>query len=388
LPNSPRADGNRWAGTEGTPESTFLFDAETRTITIMVWKSEISDVGIKLETASNWAQPEIKVSNTKVNEWEELVFDFSGREFPPDGESFNGISVFPDFKDEGVDREEDVIVYFDNITFDGFVTTEDDNGNGNGDDQVPAVAAPAPSHDADKVISIFSDAYTDVEGTNFNPGWGQSTQAQIIDIEENATLRYANFSFQGTELAPAIDASSMTHIHLAMWTADAETVNFTVISPGPEEKLYGLDVTHGEWVSYTIPLDHFDNVDLSNIFQLKFDGGNGSQTLYLDNIYFFDETPTSITEMDDRPTAFTLSQNYPNPFNPTTQIAFAVPETGHVRLEVFDMIGQRVATIVNENVTAGAHTVTFDASALSSGIYLYRLQAGTFSQVNKMMLVK
>ena len=380
-----RAEGQRWAGTRGTAPTKFIFNEEERTISIMVWKSEISDIGIKLETASNWSQGELKVANTKTEEWEEIVIDFSAFENPPEGEAFNGISVFPDFKGEGVDREQDEIVYFDNIAFNGFATVEDD---ANGETQVPELAAPTPTHDESDVVSVFSNAYTDVEGTNFDPRWGQATQVQIIDVDGSSVLRYSNFTFQGTELSPAIDASEMTGIRLDMWTADATAVSFTIISPGPEERLYALDITPGEWVTYHIPLSYFENVDLTDIIQMKFDGGNGSQTIYLDNIYFYDDTPTSITEVDDRPNAFNLAQNYPNPFNPSTRIAFSVPEAGHVRLDVFDMIGQRVATIVNEHVNAGSHTVSFDADRLSSGMYLYRLQSGSFSQTNKMMLVK
>jgi hypothetical protein len=380
-----RADGNPWAGTRGTGETKFLFNETNRTISIMVWKTVISDIGIKLETASNWAQPEIKVANTKVNEWEEIVIDFTGRENPPNGEAFNGISVFPDFNMDG--RGQENVIYFDNIAFTGFVTVEGDNGNG-GDDNAPTTAAPTPTQGADDVISVFSNAYTDVEGTNLNPGWGQSTLVTFVDIEGSNTMKYANFNYQGTELTPAIDASGMTHIHIDMWTPDNEAVNFTVISPGPQEKLFALDITPGEWVSYDIPLSYFDNVNLAEIFQLKFEGGNGSQTLFLDNIFFYDEVATSIDDVNDRPAGIELKQNYPNPFNPTTQIQFALPDNAPVRLEVYNIMGQRVATLVDSNMSAGSHTVTFNANAFASGIYIYRLQTGDKTLIRQMTLIK
>jgi hypothetical protein len=83
-----------------------------------------------------------------------------------------------------------------------------------------------------------------------------------------------------------------------------------------------------------------------------------------------------------------LNQNFPNPFNPTTQITYQLPREADVRLEVFDMAGRRVATLVNQSVSAGTHTVSFDGSNLSSGIYMYRLQAGSAVITRKLSLIK
>ncbi|NBW94867.1 MAG: T9SS C-terminal target domain-containing protein, partial [Bacteroidetes bacterium] len=101
-----------------------------------------------------------------------------------------------------------------------------------------------------------------------------------------------------------------------------------------------------------------------------------------------------LTDTEDVETAlpveFALEQNYPNPFNPTTSIAFTIPNATPVQLDVFNVLGQRVATLVNgQTMPAGQHTVSFDASDLTSGMYIYRLQAGTgFSQTRTMMLLK
>jgi hypothetical protein len=93
-------------------------------------------------------------------------------------------------------------------------------------------------------------------------------------------------------------------------------------------------------------------------------------------------------EMSTTPEAVTLGQNYPNPFNPATSINYTLQQAGKVQLEVFNMQGQRVATLVNENKGAGEHQVNFDASNLASGIYVYRLQAGTKMLTRKMALIK
>jgi len=88
------------------------------------------------------------------------------------------------------------------------------------------------------------------------------------------------------------------------------------------------------------------------------------------------------------PQNFKLHNNYPNPFNPSTNINFDLPQNQDVRLEVFDLLGRRVALLVDETMTAGFHSVTFDASSLTSGVYFYRIQAGSFVKTQKMMLVK
>ena len=88
------------------------------------------------------------------------------------------------------------------------------------------------------------------------------------------------------------------------------------------------------------------------------------------------------------PGSYALEQNYPNPFNPSTSVEFSLPAASEVRLSVFNLLGQEVATLVNGQMVAGSHTVRFDASRLSSGVYLYRLTAGSFSKTLKMVLLK
>lgn len=88
------------------------------------------------------------------------------------------------------------------------------------------------------------------------------------------------------------------------------------------------------------------------------------------------------------PTEYTLSQNYPNPFNPSTKITYSIPERSNVSLKVFDLLGSEVAELVNEEIEAGNYKINFDASSFVSGIYFYKLQAGSFVETKKMILLK
>lgn len=97
----------------------------------------------------------------------------------------------------------------------------------------------------------------------------------------------------------------------------------------------------------------------------------------------------SVPSADDTsPGTFALTQNYPNPFNPATTVKFQIPSDGEVSLSVYDLLGNKVVNIIHGEMTAGLHTVNFNASGLSSGIYFYRLNSGSFSTTKKMILMK
>jgi hypothetical protein len=88
------------------------------------------------------------------------------------------------------------------------------------------------------------------------------------------------------------------------------------------------------------------------------------------------------------PTKYALYQNYPNPFNPTTEIRFDLPEAQHVQLKVFNTLGQTVATLIDENRPAGAYRISWDGSRVASGLYIYQIKAGKFTDTKKMVLMR
>lgn len=97
---------------------------------------------------------------------------------------------------------------------------------------------------------------------------------------------------------------------------------------------------------------------------------------------------TDVASDELLPQQITLEQNYPNPFNPSTQISFELQQTQHIRLEVFNMLGQSVEVLLDQRQTAGRHSITFDASNFNSGVYFYRITSSNFSQTRKMLLLR
>ncbi|QNK77366.1 hypothetical protein H7F37_14875 [Winogradskyella sp. PAMC22761] len=148
----------------------------------------------------------------------------------------------------------------------------------------PTTAAPTPTIDEANVISVFSDAYTNVAGSELNPNWGQNTVVTEESIAGNNILKYTDLNYQGLQLGSTQDVSGMTYLHLDYYTVNSSALNAYLISDGPVEAAKALAAPTSGWVTLDIPLADFSPVDLANIIQLKFDG-NGD--VYLDNIYFY-----------------------------------------------------------------------------------------------------
>ncbi|RQW04478.1 MAG: T9SS C-terminal target domain-containing protein, partial [Calditrichaeota bacterium] len=127
-------------------------------------------------------------------------------------------------------------------------------------------------------------------------------------------------------------------------------------------------------------------------FQLAYQAGaNANGTIYIDDLQLISVIPTSIEGPElagNLPAEFKLEQNYPNPFNPTTRIAYSVPERSHVKITLYNALGQHVKTLVSEEKMPGVYQIDLDASGLAAGIYVYRMQAGQFSATRKLVLLK
>ena len=203
--------GMPFAGCEsmhGSDIGTFTLDSTNSTVRIMVWKSVISDVGIKFATFPGGSTGEIKVANTLTNQWEELTFNFASKIGEPSSTDIDQIIVFPDFDLSG--RTGDNIVYFDNITFSSQIAPLSE----------PADPAPTPTEPASNVISLFSNAYTDVLVDTWSAVWDNADVADTTVLGDDVKL-YTNLSFAGIEFtSQPIDATAMTRFHMDSWTSD------------------------------------------------------------------------------------------------------------------------------------------------------------------------
>ncbi len=171
-------------------------------------------------------------------------------------------------------------------------------------------------------------------------------------------------------------------------------VNFTTSSPGINWS--------DSWQYLEVPLEeaepHWGNPAAVLTYPIIWkrvylaetdDAAKDSGTVFLDDFTAsFIATGVERDQHPQLPTRFELKQNYPNPFNPTTRIAFSLPQAVHVTLEIYNVLGQRVATLVNEEMLPGNHVASFDAAELASGIYLYKLRAGPYQQTKKMAFIK
>jgi len=193
-------------------------------------------------------------------------------------------------------------------------------------------------------------------------------------------------------LAAIPDVFKMTGPNM---TDTSYTVTIKVKGPTHYNIMYFYRVNKSDGTSY----DEGGGLGVSNPYRSRFIGKSGSvwPASYNAPTDVWQKDPPMPTESSPfstgilpvgAPLVYSLNQNYPNPFNPTTTISYTLPERSAVSLRVYNILGQIVETLVNTEQTSGNHVVVFDANRLSSGVYFYRLEAGRFTQVMKMMLLK
>ncbi|MFZ1684747.1 MAG: T9SS type A sorting domain-containing protein, partial [Candidatus Zixiibacteriota bacterium] len=188
-------------------------------------------------------------------------------------------------------------------------------------------------------------------------------------------------------VSPANGATGLNTTLSVVWRSSATATSYrlqTSLDPNFTTTLInqsGITDTTFQLVSLGLNVKLYWRVSASNA------GGAGS----FGSPFNF-TTITSSTDVDDNsngiPTHFALSQNFPNPFNPSTEISFAIPTRSWVRIDIYNMLGSLVTTLVDRELPAGRHHSTWNGQAAPSGVYLYRLTAGDFVDTKKMLLIK
>lgn len=229
----------------------------------------------------------------------------------------------------------------------------------------PTTNAPTPpTRNAANVISIYSDAYSSLSGTDFNPNWSQSgfATASEINISGNNIRKYANINYQGVQFASPINVSSMTNLHLDIWTSDCTAFDVFLISPGPVEQAVTVTPTASGWKSIDIPLASYTTPAKNNLIQFKFVSTPfGGPTVYLDNIYFW--TNATLPTI----TGFTMPSNKKLGDAPFTITA---PTSNSAGAFTYSSGNTDVATISGNTVTIiGSGTAVITASQAANGSY-------------------
>lgn len=220
-----------------------------------------------------------------------------------------------------------------------------------------------------------------IDGTNTVADMKASTASfikhSIITGSTTADFKSTDATFQTEMLAWFTTNGGRTYTENAeVKLADA----FNVTNPNPMPTKDSPVFTGGS----TPPSDGFFDATVNFVGAFgKVNWAEGWSSLKI-------SPPVSVRESNDSaiPSSFELSQNYPNPFNPTTNIKFALPNAANVRLTVFNILGQEIENLVNGFKEAGTYTITWDASKLSSGVYIYRLEAGSNMITKKLTLMK
>ncbi|GJQ64513.1 MAG: hypothetical protein SCALA702_35660 [Melioribacteraceae bacterium] len=263
-----------------------------------------------------------------------------------------------------------------------------------------------------RVYSVASDSFGVYEFSNMIPG------DYFVFAKPNGNYMPTFFKYDGSQSMHWWDADSVAVDSFNV----VQDINFTVLErPEPGEG----------YISGTV-LDHNSNVIAgAYVFIMNEDGSfgtyavsdnegkyivdglvPGNYSVFGDKVNYMNETSLNVSvdyytnlsqsadivlksdevttiENDETIVEFyTLDQNYPNPFNPSTVISFTLPEASNVKLSIFNVLGQKVAELVNSNLEAGTHNVDFSASHMSSGVYLYKLETPQFSATRKMILIK
>ncbi len=247
----------------------------------------------------------------------------------------------------------------------------------------PAGSTPNWFQGNSTVFSAFEGPATGYVGANFNNVTGTNT----IDLWLISPVVNGASGDTVSLYSRSPDASTFPDSIRVFWASNGDTVP----GSGSFVEIGRFKVSTSGWQErrYTLPSAGATGRFAIN-YRVASGGPSGANSDYIGVDFIRLLGPlVGITPINNLvPKNYSLEQNYPNPFNPTTNINFSIPNSGLVKLVVFDVSGREVATLVNEVKPAGNYVVDYDASNLSSGVYFYRIDAGNFTETKKMLMIK
>lgn len=289
-PNEPgggATGANFCAGLQAKSGTTVAGPLATANLSFKYYATTPCKITVQVGADNTNETAAVSVGEDDVNKWNTVSYSMT--------ETFPKVSaIWNDWKDEGLGDilglvveqfNADTKVYINDVVYTGI----------NESWVKPEIEAPfcpvppVPATAAEDVVSLFSGAYTPATSHSVG-GWGQSTKTKILTAENGAPV-YAltAFNYLGWVLDTHVNVEGYDYMHVDFYAATETPFGFTPISPGKEKAFIAQTVKTGEWNSYDVPLSHWDNVDFSDIFQVKFDQGNGGEG-YIANVYFWKDT--------------------------------------------------------------------------------------------------
>jgi len=226
-------------------------------------------------------------------------------------------------------------------------------------------AATPPARNSSDVISLYGGVYTNVDSTDFFPGWGQTTTITEFYVGSDTLIKYSNFNYQGIQLIRGLDVSNMTKLHIDLWTSNCTAFEVFLIntSPAPTvEQAFNLTPTLNGWNSFDIDLSAYTNIALHNIGQIKLVstpfGGTPGPTVYLDNIYFYKSATTPTITNFNVPT-----KNLGN-----ASFSITSPTSNSTGAFTYTSSNPAVATVLGSTITiVGVGYTTINATQSAAG---------------------
>jgi|GEM_PF-2170296 len=365
--------GAPWEGVFNNKITPFVVTADNCKPTLLVYKDTTSRVDFKYE-GKGWSSGDTFDSNAVAHQWVKVSYDFSKYI----GDTVTTITIIPDFA-SGSSRTYSSVNYFDQIEL---------------------------VHPVPQVVKLW-----DFESTAQDTGWTVFTPAADTflvvtnpDISGlNTTAHVVKFTVDksgapwegvfNNKITPFVVTADNCKPTLLVYKDTTSRVDFKYEGKGwSSGDTFDSNAVANQWVKVSYDFSAYIGDTVTTITIIP-DFASGSSRTY-SSVNYFDQielvhTTTGVVETGvSKPSAFVLNQNYPNPFNPTTIISYFIPKSSFVSLKVYNILGQEVASLINNQEEAGPHQVNFNAMNLSSGVYIYSLRAGNFTATKKLMLLK